>query len=151
MSMTSRRTVALFALGLALAPTALAGDPKKEAKPKKGPDAQRKISGAETYVPLFGIATAVSQNLRPVGAITADVGLDVPDAALRRRAQQMEPRLRDGLRTALSDYASTFYRPGGVPDLDQIGRIMQAAVDRVLGGPGAKLLLANVMVQDARR
>jgi hypothetical protein len=79
------------------------------------------------------------------------MGLDIPDAALRRRAQLNAPRLRDALRTALATYSTTFYRTRTAPDPTELTRQMQLAVNRVLGAPGARVLLANVIVQGRQR
>ena len=57
------------------------------------------------------------------------MGLDIPDEALRRRAQLNAPRLRDALRTALATYASTYYRDRTAPDPTELTR-HHAAVGR---------------------
>ncbi len=57
------------------------------------------------------------------------------------------PRLRDALRTALATYAGTYYRDRTAPDPSQVSRLMQQAVDRTLGAPGARVLLANIIYQ----
>ena len=51
------------------------------------------------------------------------------------------------LRTALATYASTYYRDRTAPDPAQMTRLMQQAVDRVLGTSGARVLLANIIYQ----
>jgi flagellar basal body-associated protein FliL len=84
------------------------------------------------------------------GLLVVDAGYDVPDAKLRARVNAMMPRLTDALRTALADYTYSRLRPGGAPDADRIAQTLQAATDRTIGGPGARLLLANVMVQKGR-
>jgi len=63
------------------------------------------------------------------------------------RAQLNGPLLRDALRTALSTYANTYYRLHTAPDPATLTRLMQSAVDRTLGAPGARVLLANVLYQ----
>jgi hypothetical protein len=75
------------------------------------------------------------------------MGLDVPDAALRRRARLNAPRLNDAMLTALSTYASTYYRDRTAPEPAVLTRLMQQAADRVLGAPGARVLLANLIYQ----
>jgi hypothetical protein len=81
------------------------------------------------------------------GTIVVDMGLDIPDADLRRRAQLNAPRLRDALRTALANYSSTYYRVRTAPDPTELTRQMQVAVNRVLGARGARVLLANIIYQ----
>ena len=77
-----------------------------------------------------------------------DLGIDVPDAALRARASANAPRIRDALRTALALYASTYYRPHTAPDPGQLARLLQTSVDRTLGAPGARVLLTNILYQN---
>jgi hypothetical protein len=75
------------------------------------------------------------------------MGIDVPDEALRRRAQLNAPRIRDALRTALATYATTYYRDRTAPDPATLTRLMQQAIDRVLGAQGARVLLVNIIYQ----
>lgn len=89
----------------------------------------------------------ILQRQRSSGTIVVELSLDIPDAALRRRAQLNGPRLRDALRTALASYASTFYREQTAPDLTVLTRLLQLAVDRTLGATGARLLFANIICQ----
>ena len=81
------------------------------------------------------------------GMLTVDMGIDIQDTTLRRRAQSSEPRLRDAIRTALSDYSYRYYRPSSAPDPVMISRLITQEVDRTLGGPGAHVLLVNVIYQ----
>lgn len=81
------------------------------------------------------------------GTMVVDMGLDIPDEALRRRAQLNAPRLRDALRTALANYSSVYYRVQTAPNPTELTRQMQVAVDRVLGAQGARVLLANIIYQ----
>lgn len=133
---------AALAVPLALAPAALAAG-----KSKGGDEAARRISASESYIPQFGLSATVSANYSRAGMIMVDAGLDVPDAALRARLSKSSPRVRDALRSAIAEYANTHFRPGGSPDPDTIARMMQIAIDREAGQPGARVLLANVMVQ----
>lgn len=108
----------------------------------------RTLTSAESYVPLPTLTAGVMTRRGGGGTLVVDVGLDVPEAALRRRARASGPRLRDALRTALSTYANTYYRPNAAPDPATIGRLLQTAVDRALGEAGARLLLSNVVYQE---
>jgi hypothetical protein len=81
------------------------------------------------------------------GTIVLDMGLDVPDAELRRRAQVNGPRIRDALRSALAVYANTYYRDRTAPDPADLTRLLQQATDRTLGAPGARVLLVNIIYQ----
>jgi hypothetical protein len=108
---------------------------------------QERLTSAESYLPLPTLSAGVLQRHSTAGTIIVDMGLDVPDVELRRRARLNEPRLRDALRTAIANYASTYYRDHTAPDPAALTRLMQQAIDRVLGAPGARVLLANVIYQ----
>lgn len=140
--MLSRRIALLAGLGLVVSPA--------WAQPSAGNDAsreQQRLTSADSYVPLPTLSTGVISNGRARGTLVVDVGVDVPNATLRARAQAMQPRLVDGLRTALSTFAGAYYRQGTAPDVETLGRLMQSAVNRTLGSDGARLLLANVIFQ----
>ncbi|MEZ5996591.1 MAG: hypothetical protein R3C25_12660 [Hyphomonadaceae bacterium] len=108
---------------------------------------QERLTSAESYVPMPTLAASVIQRYTTSGTLVVDMGLDIPDAALRRRAQLNGPRLRDALRTALSTYASTFYRDRTPPNPTELTRQLQLAVDHTLGASGARVLLANIIYQ----
>lgn len=120
------------------------------AQPSGGGDASResqRLTSADSYVPLPTFSTAVVTMGRARGTLVVDVGLDAPDAALRSRAQSLQPRLVDALRSALATYAGTYYRDRTAPDPDTLSRLMQSAVNRTLGSQGARLLLSNLVYQ----
>lgn len=78
------------------------------------------------------------------GVLSIETGLDVPDAALRARAQQSAPRLRAAFNTAAQRFAGGL-RPGMAPNIDQLASELQAAANAALGRPGARVLLGTVM------
>lgn len=128
-----RRTVlALAAAAAALPAVGLAGEDKKK-------------TGGESYIP---VETLTAYTLKPGarrGVMTVDCGLDIPDAALRDRAQLMLPRLRAAYVQTVQIYA------GGLPaDLppnpDFLARNLQRATDDLLGRKGARLLIGAVVV-----
>jgi flagellar basal body-associated protein FliL len=136
---------ALIALTLISLPSAaVASD-----EPAKGKE-QRRITSAETYVPSPTLSAPITSNYQFAGLMVVDIGFDVPDAKLRARVTAMKPRLTDAMRSALADYTYARFRPGGAPDPDRIVQMLQQAADRTLGVGGAKVLLANVMVQRGR-
>ncbi|MBL8546041.1 MAG: flagellar basal body-associated FliL family protein [Hyphomonadaceae bacterium] len=112
---------------------------------------QERLTSAETYLPMPTLSAGVLQRNDNQGTIVVDMGLDIPDADLRHRALLNAPRIRDALRTALSSYSSTYYRVRTAPDPTELTRHMQLAVNRVLGGPGARVLLANIIYQRPQR
>jgi hypothetical protein len=110
-------------------------------------DHQQRITSAESYLPQATLSAGVLQRQVSRGTLVVDMGLDVPDEALRTRARMNAPRLRDALRTALSTYASVYYRDRTAPDPTQLTRLLQLAVDRTLGATGARVLLSNIIYQ----
>jgi hypothetical protein len=78
------------------------------------------------------------------GVLSIETGLDVPDAALRTRAEQSAPRLRAAFSTVAQRFANGL-RPGMPPDIDQLASALQAAANTALGRPGARVLLGTVM------
>lgn len=108
---------------------------------------QERLTSAETYLPMPTFSAGVLQRNYNQGTMVVDMGLDIPDEALRRRAVLNAPRIRDALRTALANYSSVYYRVHTAPSPTELTRQMQVAVDRVLGAPGARVLLANIIYQ----
>lgn len=133
---------AFAAVALLVAPAS--AQPSKQQAP---PDRQERLTSADSYMPMPTLSAAVLQRSMARGTLVVDMGLNIPDAALRNRANANAPRLRDALRTTLATYASTFYRDRTAPDPAQLSRLMQQAVDRTLGVAGAQVLLANIIYQ----
>lgn len=102
-------------------------------------------------MPMPTFSAGILRRTPARGTLVVDMGLDIPDTNLRRRAQMNEPRLRDALRTALSTYAATYYRDNAAPDPLTIARLMQQSVDRTLGAAGARVLMVNVLYQSGGR
>ena len=138
--------VALF-VALAAPAAASGGGSSAPAQQQESASIQERLTSAETYMPMPAFQAGVLQRNINQGTIVVDMGLDIPDAALRRRAQLNAPRLRDALRTALANYSSVYYRVRTAPSPTELTRQMQAAVDRVLGAPRARVLLANIIYQ----
>lgn len=109
-----------------------------------------RLSSAESFVPLPSINTASSAGRGISGMISVDFSLDVPDPRLRARVVAMRPRVVDALRMSLSEYATTRIRAGAAPDPDQIVLMAQAAATRAVGGPGVRVLISNVMLNERR-
>lgn len=112
---------------------------------------QERLTSADSYVPVPTLSAGVIQRQFNNGTIVVDMGLDIPDADLRRRALLNAPRLRDSLRTALAIYASTYYREHTAPDPTTMTRLMQQSIDRLLGAQGARVLLVNIIFQRGQR
>jgi len=139
----------VFALCAALAgPAAAGGSSSGGSSGAQAPATrQDRLTSAESFLPMPTLSAGVIHRYSTQGTIVIDMGLDVPDEALRRRAQLSAPRVRDALRTALATYSSTYYRDRTAPDLAQMTRLLQQSVDRVLGAQGARVLMVNVIYQ----
>ena len=125
------RRLLLAALIAALATPAFAGE--GGGKPKT------------TFVEVRPLtATMIRTNGRR-GALTVEVGLDVPDPALNLRATQSIPLLRDAYVRIIQAYALGL-TPGSTPSADYLAITLQRETDRVLKRKGAKLLLGAVLV-----
>jgi len=135
---------ALLGAGPAMAAGGGASAPATQQAPATRQD---RLTSAESYLPMPTLSAGVIQRNSTRGTIVLDMGIDVLDATLRERARLNGPRLRDALRTALATYSSTFYRDRTAPDPDELTRLLQQAVDRTLGAPGARVLLVNVLYQ----
>lgn len=140
----------LFLIGmcgaLAAGPAAAAGGASASAQQAPA-TRQDRLTSAQSYLPMPTFSAGVIQRHTARGTVVVDMGLDIPDADLRRRAQLNAPRLRDALRTALATYASTYYRDRTAPEPDVLTRLMQQAVDRTLNAQGARVLLVNIIYQ----
>jgi hypothetical protein len=137
---------ALTAFAVLAGPAAASGGGGQQQAPATR---QERLTSAESFVPLPTLSAGVLLRHSTQGTIVLDMGLDIPDAQLRRRARLNEPRLRDALRTALATYAQTYYRDRTRPDPTQLTRLLQQSVDRTLGASGARVLLVNIIYQRA--
>ena len=102
--------------------------------------------GATTsFIAMKALAATITRPNGRRGVLTVEVGLDVPDAKLRKQAELESPRLRAAFVQSLQTYAlgMSASRP---PDPDLLGRILQQDADRLLGRKGAKLLLGTMLI-----
>lgn len=129
----------LLALTLAALPaaaplTAFAGDGEKKKK-----------AGGVSYIPIETLTGATTRPGGRRGVLTVETGIDIPDGALRARAEQLLPRLRAAYLQTVMIYAAGL-PPGTAPNADFLGRSLQRETDNVLGRPGARLLLGAILV-----
>lgn len=106
---------------------------------------EKKKSGGGSYVPIQTLLGSTSRPGGARGVLSVDMGLDVPDAALRTRAEQSAPRLRAAYVQTIQSYAAGL-ASGALPNADYIGQALQRQTDAVLGRPGAKVLLGAIVV-----
>jgi len=105
----------------------------------------KKKGGNASYIQIGGVSATILRRDGRRGVLTVECGLDVADTALRGRAEASQPRLRAAYAAFIQAYAAGL-PTAGVPDADYIARELQAATDRVLGRPGARLLLGTILV-----
>lgn len=131
--MSGRRSFVVFLIAATLlAPAAHAADAKKK-------------GGGLSYIQLEPLTATILRADGRRGVLTVETGVDVPgNGALRARADISQPRLRAAYLVVLQAYASGL-GPAVPPDADYIARQLQRETDRVLGQPGAKLLLGTIL------
>jgi flagellar basal body-associated protein FliL len=120
---------------LAVAPMALA---KAEAK-SDGPEMSTNL------VQLQPLAVNIFRSNYQMGKVEVLITLDLPNLALRERTQLSQPRLRAAYVQTISSFMYDL-PPRTPPDLDQLTDALQHTTNRVLGRPGAKLLLGFLLV-----
>jgi len=131
--MDRRRLAGLIAIAAAL-PGVAAASGKAEKAPSRSPYLQ--------------IQTLLGTTMRADGrrgSLTVECGLDIPDPALRERAEQSIPRLRSAYASTVQAYAAGL-PSGTAPNADFIARALQQQTDLVLGRQGARLLLGTILV-----
>ena len=116
------------------------------AAPAQAAEATAKGAGSSGhYLPFPGVtATVMTSGVRR-GVLAMDASLDVPNEALRNRAQQLNPRLRAAYAQSLMIYAAGM-PPGRPLDPDYLSREMQRQTDMVLGAAGAKFLIGSILI-----
>ncbi len=127
-----RRLALAAALSLAPAVAAAAGGEKKK-------------GGGVTFVPVKAAVATIIRRDGSRGVITVECGIDVVDDALRMKANEIQPRLRDAYAGFLQTYAGGLPK-AALPDADYIAAELQKATDRVLGKKGGKLLIGTILI-----
>jgi hypothetical protein len=137
LAVMNRRMLIGLALG-GLAPAlALAVGPAR-ASPDKD------AGGAGGYLPLPTATATVLRRDGRRGVMSVEVGLDVADAALLERARLSQPRLSAAYNEVVR-LAGLRLLPDAPPDVEWLAFALQHVTDRILGQPGAKMLLGTVM------
>ena len=115
----------------------LASTPSHASEKKKG--------GGLSYLQLPPMAAIVLRPDGRRGVLTVEAGVDAKDEALHARAQASIPRLRAAYVTAVQSHAQGM-APGSAPNPDRLAAALQRETDRVLGKPGAKVLLGTIII-----
>ena len=117
----------------------------EHAKPKGSPP-KRPPTSLKSWVMVDPFTISVIQDGTIRGTFTVNFGMDVPDATLRDKAETLMPRMRDAWLRSLNLYASTSLRPRRPADVAELSARIQQTADDVLGKPGAKVLMAQAVV-----
>lgn len=110
-----------------------------------GKSGDAKTATNSTYLGLGNLLGTTTRADGRRGVLSVDCGLDVPDAALRKRAEQSVPRLRAAYVQIVQSYAAGL-ATGQLPSADYIGQALQRQTDAILGKPGARVLLGAIVV-----
>ena len=105
----------------------------------------KKKSGGGSYVPIETLLGSTIRNDGRRGVLSVECGLDIPNEALRTRAQQSLPRLRAAYVQTVQSYAAGL-ATGQLPSPEYIGQTLQRQTDAILGRPGARVLLGAIVV-----
>jgi hypothetical protein len=106
---------------------------------------EKKKSGGRDFLQLAPLAATVLRSDGRRGVLTVEAGVDIRDEGLNALAQASMPRLRAAYVTVVQNHAQGM-GPGSPPNADRLAADMQKATDRVLGRPGARVLLGTLMM-----
>jgi len=106
---------------------------------------QKKKGGGLSYIQFPTLTATVIKSDGRRGVLTLDAGVDVPNAGLRAKVNLVQPRLRAAYVQVLQAYVYSL-GPGAPPDPDFLSATLQRETDRVLGQPGARVLLGAMLV-----
>ncbi len=126
------------------------GDGEKKPAKAKAPQKNRSFTSLKSWVIIDPFTISIIQDGRVRGKFTVWFGMDVPDDALRDKAETIMPRLRDAWLGELNLYAATTLRPRRAADVVAVSDLLQQTADKVLAQPGSKVLLGQVTVDMSR-
>ena len=106
--------------------------------------AAEKRTGGSSYLPVDTLLGTMIRASGSRGVLSVDCGLDVPDPALHKLADQSLPRLRAAYVQTVQSYAAGL-ASGTLPNADYISQTLQRQTDQILGRPGAKVLLGAII------
>jgi hypothetical protein len=106
---------------------------------------KKKKSGGASYLPMETVTATLVRGDGHRGVFTIEIGLDVPDNALRDRVEKVLPRIRAAYVQSVQIYAAGL-PPATPPNADYLARELQRQTDLALGRPGARVLLGTILV-----
>jgi hypothetical protein len=106
---------------------------------------EKKKGGGVTFIQIQTLTASIIRRSGARGVMTMEVGVDVPNEQFRGHAQASVPRLRAAFAQIVQIYASGL-PTATPPDADFLAQKLQRETDRVLGKPGAKLLIGTILV-----
>lgn len=124
-----------FVVALGAAPPAMA---KSESKSEG-------VESSLTLVELEALTVNIFRSNYGRGKVEVIMGLDVPNANLRERVVESMPRLRAAYVQTLTGMMYDL-PPRTPPNIDALAAALQRSTDKVIGRPGAKVLLGSVVV-----
>jgi hypothetical protein len=110
-----------------------------------GAPAAKGATATGRYLAFTGVTASIMRPNKSRGVLAIDASLDIPDAALRRRAESLNPRLRAAYSQSLTIYAAGL-QPGRPLDPAYLSRELQRQTNSVLGQPGATFLIGSILV-----
>jgi len=106
---------------------------------------EKKKGGGASFIQIQTLTASILRRSGARGVLTMEVGVDVPNEQLRGHAQASVPRLRAAYAQIVQIYASGL-PTATAPDADFLALKLQRETDRVLGKPGAKLLVGTILI-----
>jgi len=107
-------------------------------------DEKKKDDGA-SFLQIKTLTASIMRASGRRGVLTVESGLDIPDPKLRAKADSVLPRIRAAFVQSLQIYASGI-APGSIPNAEILTQRLQRETDRVLGQPGARVLIGTLLV-----
>lgn len=106
---------------------------------------EKKKGGGLSYIQIQTLTASIYRRNGSRGVMTMEVGVDVANDQLRELAAASAPRLRAAYAQVLQIYASGL-PAATAPDADYLAGKFQRETDRILGKPGAKLLVGTILI-----
>jgi flagellar basal body-associated protein FliL len=111
---------------------------------------KHKVTQSKSFVSIEPMYATVIDADKPCGMLLVEIGLDIPDEALRASATTALPILRDYYVRSLTSFTASTVRPWRQPDVTVIAERLQRVTDRALKRKGARVLLAQVALRITR-